>query len=136
MRLCELAWAFCLDAASVDVAARVRRREAVLLGVGFAFLALNAIVIGFHAFRWNVAGEAGVLLLPPVWALAAWVLHRSFERTLPERDPILLPSGMLLMGWGVLVVWRLIPEFGARQLVWFLAVTSVLYEIARMRSAT
>jgi cell division protein FtsW (lipid II flippase) len=40
------------------------------------------------------------------------------------------------MGWGMLAVWRLLPEFGARQLAWFLAAVGVLYEIIRLRRAT
>lgn len=44
------------------------------------------------------------------------------------RDPLLLPSAMVLMGWGVLTVGRLLPEFGARQLAWFLAAVVVIYE--------
>lgn len=77
--------------------------------------------------------QAGFLLLLPGWAVSAWLLHRSLDRWLPGRDPLLLPCGLLLMGWGVLAVWRLLPEFGARQLAWFLAVTGIIYEVARMR---
>jgi cell division protein FtsW len=76
----------------------------------------------------------GFLLLLPAWAVSAWLLHRSLDRWLPDRDPLLLPSGLLLMGWGVLAVWRLLPEFGARQLAWFLAVTGIIYEVGRTRA--
>jgi cell division protein FtsW (lipid II flippase) len=80
-------------------------------------------------------GIPGFLLLLPAWAVSAWLLHRALDRWLPDRDPLLLPAGMVLMGWGVLAVWRLLPEFGARQLAWFLAVTGIIYEIARTRAA-
>ena len=83
------------------------------------------------------SGTAGLdfLLLLPAWAVSAWLLHKSLGRSLPDRDPLLLPCGMLLMGWGVLAVWRLLPDFGARQLAWFLAVIGIIYEVGRMRAA-
>jgi cell division protein FtsW (lipid II flippase) len=81
----------------------------------------------------GASGLPGFLLVLPAWSVSAWLLHRSLDRWLPARDPLLLPCGLLLMGWGNLVIWRLLPEFGARQLAWFLAVTGIVYEVARMR---
>jgi cell division protein FtsW (lipid II flippase) len=58
--------------------------------------------------------------------LAAWVLlfylaDRLTRRTLPGRDPYLLPVAALLAGWGLLTIWRLYPGFGLRQTVWLAA---------------
>jgi cell division protein FtsW (lipid II flippase) len=108
----------------------------LLLLIGFGFLAASATSMtwaGFTRSEIALASPPGFLLLLPAWAVSAWLLHRSLDRWLPGRDPLLLPCGLLLMGWGVLVVWRLLPEFGARQLAWFLAVTGIIYEVGRMR---
>jgi cell division protein FtsW (lipid II flippase) len=58
------------------------------------------------------------LILLPVWAAGAWLLHRELDRVAPNRDPYLLPIAMLLTGWGILVIWRLNPAFGMRQTLW------------------
>jgi cell division protein FtsW (lipid II flippase) len=120
---------------STDAVGSAGRREAVLLLIGFGFLTLSAGSMAWAGFLHSPGATEmpGYLLLLPGWAVSAWLLNRSLNRWLPGRDPFLLPCGMLLMGWGVLAVWRLLPEFGARQLAWFLAVTGVIYEVGRMR---
>ena len=116
------------------------RRERLLLALGFVFLILSASAMSRAAVlsSWpsGLGGPLGFLLVLPAWAASAWVLHRALNRWLPGRDPLLLPCGMVLMGWGLLAVWRLLPEFGARQLAWFLAAVGILYEVFRMRRAT
>ena len=67
-----------------------------------------------------------------VWGAAAWTLHRLLNRFHPRRDPILLPVGLLLAGWGEFLILRLSTTFGLRQLVW-LAV-GVLLTAALLRS--
>jgi len=54
----------------------------------------------------------------PAWLLAAGLGHRVLRRRLPRHDPLLFPVAMLLAGWGVLLIWRLTPGFGLRQLAW------------------
>lgn len=53
-----------------------------------------------------------------LWAGLFTLIHRLSKRTLPDRDPFLLPVAALLSGWGLLTIWRLFPEFGARQTLW------------------
>jgi cell division protein FtsW (lipid II flippase) len=124
------------SAISAELSGSNSRRETVLLLIGFGFLAVSAASMAWAGLL-RAAPAAmetpGFLLLLPAWAVSAWLLHRSLDRWLPGRDPLLLPCGLLLMGWGVLAVWRLLPEFGARQLAWFLAVTGIIYEVGRMR---
>lgn len=53
-----------------------------------------------------------------VWAAGFALAQRRLQRCLPNRDPFLLPVVATLSGWGLMVVWRLLPGFGARQTVW------------------
>lgn len=99
------------------------RREARLLGIAFAFILLNALALllapAVRAGDWGAFGQpAWALLVPVVWGGCAWSLHRLLNRVHPARDPVLLPVGMLLAGWGELLILRLSPTFGLRQLLW------------------
>lgn len=113
------------------------RREARLLGIAFAFMLLNALALmlapAVRAGRWESFGRpAWALLVPVVWGAAAWTLHRLLNRWHPARDPVLLPVGLLLAGWGNFLILRLSTTFGLRQLLW-LAV-GVLVTSALLRS--
>ncbi len=59
------------------------------------------------------------------WAAGMALAHR-FTTRLPRRDPYLLPIAGLLTGWGLLTIWRLTPEFGGRQTIWFILGIAVL----------
>ncbi len=118
----------------IDDERRVDRREAVLLCLAFGFLL--ATVIGLNlapAARQGawVASRArlGMALVLPGWAVCASIIRWSLRRKVPWRDPYLLPVGMLLTGWGILLIWRLYPAFGARQLVWMAVGTLALVGI-------
>src|SRR4030042_5718983 len=112
------------------------RREARLLGLAFAFLALSAAglalspVVRSGAWPDAVTRWQGLLVLPG-WGALAWVLHRTLRARSPGRDPLLLPVGVLLAGWGALIVWRLAPDFGARQTGWLLVGGVGCIEIVR-----
>jgi cell division protein FtsW (lipid II flippase) len=60
-----------------------------------------------------------------IWLVAFNLAHQQTARRLPDRDPYLLPLAGMLSGWGLLTIWRLYPEFGARQTVW-LALAALL----------
>ncbi|MEW6567540.1 MAG: FtsW/RodA/SpoVE family cell cycle protein [Chloroflexota bacterium] len=103
----------------------VRRREAVLLRLAFLFLLLtSAALLLSRAVRFSqpqaLLSRLPVLAVPVLWAVGATIIHRVLNRVRPARDPLLLPTAMLLTGWGLLVIWRISPEFGARQTAWFL----------------
>lgn len=113
-----------------------QQREAWLLRLAFVFVLLAALAL--IVARWvrfaqteEVVARLPVLSVPLVWAAAAWLAHRVLNRVLPARDPCLLPTTMLLTGWGLLVVWRVSPAFGARQTAWFVISLAVLVEILR-----
>jgi cell division protein FtsW (lipid II flippase) len=54
------------------------------------------------------------------------LIHRQTSRSLPDRDPFLLPVAALLSGWGLLAIWRLDTYFGLRQAIW-VGVAGVLF---------
>ncbi len=60
------------------------------------------------------------------WAAVAALVHRQIVRQAPDADPYLVPTAMLLAGWGLLAIWRLDPAFGLRQTMW-LAVAAVVF---------
>jgi cell division protein FtsW (lipid II flippase) len=61
-----------------------------------------------------------------IWLVCFWLAHRQARRWLPGRDPYLLPAVGLLSGWGMLMVWRLLPTFGMRQALWLALSLGVL----------
>jgi cell division protein FtsW (lipid II flippase) len=94
---------------------QVRRLEGTLL-------ALSAAFVGISATSYSLA-SAGRIRLGHVWAPAVWVLllvcaHLVFSRMLPLRDPLVLPISGLMMGWGLVLVDRLAPNFMPRQALW------------------
>jgi len=108
----------------------IERKENTLLKLAGVFLVLFAIILSLSpavrertwgvTFRW----EHWVGLL--AWIAAFTLAHRELTRRLPEHDPYLLPIAGLLTGWGLLTIWRLAPDFGARQTIWMVATLGFL----------
>ena len=55
------------------------------------------------------------------WLAFVWLLEYWLNRRLERHDPYLLPLTGLLMGWGLLTIYRLWPAAGLRQSAWFIA---------------
>ena len=64
-------------------------------------------------YRWN--HWLGYL----VWLILVIITNRQTNRHLSDRDPYLLPVAVILSGWGLMTIWRLYPDFGLRQTIWF-----------------
>ncbi|MGB3701798.1 MAG: FtsW/RodA/SpoVE family cell cycle protein [Anaerolineales bacterium] len=54
-----------------------------------------------------------------VWLILIIITDWQTRRHLRDRDPYLLPVAALLSGWGLMTIWRLYPDFGLRQTMWF-----------------
>lgn len=60
-----------------------------------------------------------------LWLIVIIIIHHQTSKRLPNHDPLILPVASLLIGWGVLAIWRLFPFFGLRQTLWLLLSASV-----------
>lgn len=104
-----------------------RERLLLLLAGGFvvvggAQLAIaNPAMIGLRLW-----GTLGLSLI------AFAITHMVLNRLLPEHDPYLLPSVLLLSGWGLLLIARLAPKFLVRQGIWLFLSLSALVVIVRL----
>ena len=54
------------------------------------------------------------------WLFGTLFIQRNIARKLPNRDPWILPSVAALTGIGMLTIWRISPNLGLRQSVWYL----------------
>jgi cell division protein FtsW (lipid II flippase) len=103
--------------------------QARLLRLGFLFLLLYAIAyslapaVRMRSLETSIPWQHWIGL--GVWVLVASFLHRQTAKSLPDRDPFLLPIGALLSGWGLLTIYRLSTGLGLRQTAW-LAFTAAL----------
>ena len=54
------------------------------------------------------------------WLVGVLLTQRTMRAHLPNRDPWIFPLVAALSGWGILMIWRLSPLLGLKQLLWFL----------------
>lgn len=112
------------------------RREALLLLIAFAFLLLIAVALvispAARLRSWELASlRLQHLVVIPIWVFGVLLTRRKLQEYLPNRDPLLFPIASFLAGWGILLVWRLEPIFGARQTGWFLIATLAILLMLR-----
>jgi len=117
----------------------IQQRESRLLYLTFILLCLTATAITIapaaRASSWrDVSFPIQHFVVLPVWALGAYLIQRSLKENASHRDPFLLPIALLLSGWGLLLLWRVAPTFGARQTGWFLVASLGLLIILRAPS--
>jgi cell division protein FtsW (lipid II flippase)/cell division protein FtsI/penicillin-binding protein 2 len=121
---------------SPEPAFQTNRREVLLFCLAFCLLCLGALALWIapaaRLGRWAGAEMSWrPLMLLPVWLVCVWLVRQQARNRAPDRDPLLLPAAFLLAGWGVLLVWRLLPTFGQRQLGWLIVAVAVLVAILR-----
>lgn len=61
-----------------------------------------------------------------VWLTMVIIGDWQIRQKLRNRDPYLYPVAALLTGWGLMTIWRLFPDFGLRQTIWF-AIASIVF---------
>lgn len=94
-----------------------------LLLFAAVFLLLQTIIItlapAVRARSWDVEYRFTHWIAFGLWALFTARAHYDITRKIPDADPYLFPAAAFISGWGILTIWRLAPDFGARQAVWF-----------------
>jgi cell division protein FtsW (lipid II flippase) len=119
-----------------DYPSIIDRRELQFLSLAFIFLFASSLAValapGVQIGEWKLAPEAFQhFLILPVWVLGVFLIARTAREKLPNRDPMILPIGALLAGWGLIAIWRLTPTFGARQTGWFFLAALMLVVLFR-----
>ncbi len=79
---------------------------------------------GAGAAVWGVWGPTAV------WLIITLAAHLLLARFKPNHDPYLWPIVALLMGWGLVLLNRLAPNFVWRQTMWVGLTTAVLLATA------
>ena len=106
---------------------RIERR---LLVLAAAFLFFYSLALSLSpavwARSWQTTYRWEHWLGFAIWVGMFALAHTRARRLLPGRDPYLLPLGAILAGWGMLTIWRQLPEFGLRQAVWLLVGAGLL----------
>ncbi len=109
-------------AAKLSKKDRIDRLQARFLILAASMMLILSISItispAIRARSWNVDLRWGHWTGFLIWCLAIIVGDYFLRRYLPERDPFLFPLAAVLSGWGLLTIWRLLPEFGLRQSIW------------------
>lgn len=95
-----------------------------------AFLFFYSLALSLSPAAWARSWQASYRwdhwLGFAVWVAMITLAHTRARRLLPGRDPYLLPLGAILAGWGMLTIWRQLPEFGLRQAAWLLIASGLL----------
>ena len=68
-----------------------------------------------------------------VWVILVIFTDQQIRQKMHDLDPYLFPVAALLTGWGLLTIWRLFPEFGLRQTIWFGIATLVFLLGSRLQ---
>lgn len=55
-----------------------------------------------------------------LWLVGTLAIQRNISRKLPNRDPWIFPATAALSGLGILTIWRLSPDLGLKQALWYL----------------
>ncbi len=109
-----------------QLTANANRRESLLLRLGGAFLAINALILAI------ATDSLEPIAMLAVWGLAAYGGHRLLDRGIPQRDPFLFPLAMLLTGWGLLMIQRLAPDFAWKQAIWLYVGLAAMQVVGRL----
>lgn len=67
------------------------------------------------------------------WLIGVFMMRRTVHQRLPNRDLWILPITAMLTGLGLLTIWRLSPDLGLKQTLWFLVGSIIFVVAARAR---
>ena len=99
---------------------RIQRPLLMLAGIFLGVYALALTLSPAARMRsWEVNYRWDHWIGYLVWIILIIITDWQTRRHLRDRDQYLLPVAALLSGWGLMTIWRLYPEFGLRQTMWF-----------------
>jgi cell division protein FtsW (lipid II flippase)/cell division protein FtsI/penicillin-binding protein 2 len=110
-------------------------KERALLLLVAAFVVLGAATLTISRWQGTTANTRYAIrlsLATSACLVSFAAAHLFLNRTLPHRDPFLLPTAALLTGWGLLFIGRLATNFLLRQAAWLLVSTAVFLFIVRV----
>ncbi len=112
---------------------KILQKRLSLLVVLFVFLYCFALTLAPYTRlnSWNFIPAWQPWLGFITWLICAFLTERNAERSLPKRDLFLLPITFLLVGWGLMTIYRLSSGLGLRQTIWLVAGAIVLNLIIR-----
>ncbi|MBT3711745.1 MAG: hypothetical protein HOG15_00145, partial [Anaerolineae bacterium] len=101
------------------------------------FLGLYSLILSLspalRARSWDVDYRYAHWLGFFTWLFLNWLAEKHLDTKLPDRDPYLFPLASLFSGWGLLTIWRLLPNFGLRQSLWLALSVAVMLLALRWR---
>lgn len=86
----------------------------------FFYAAALAVASGTRLHSKTLLISAEYFVPFTIWLVGTLVVQRNIRRKLPNRDPWIFPATTGLTGLGMLTIWRLSPDLGLKQSVWFL----------------
>jgi cell division protein FtsW (lipid II flippase) len=94
-----------------------------LLNLAALFLGLYTVALtlapAVRARSWDVNFRWDYWIGFLIWLVLVNLANLQSARRLPIRDPYIFPIAVFLSGLGLLTIWRLLPDFGLRQSIWF-----------------
>ncbi|MGD2178673.1 MAG: FtsW/RodA/SpoVE family cell cycle protein, partial [Anaerolineae bacterium] len=103
-------------------------RERLLLVLAAAFVVLGAVTLHL---AYAPFGVRQLLVLVFSFVGSFITAHLTLCHRLPRRDPLLLPTGALLSGWGLMILGRVAPNFVPRQATWLMVATLAMLAVAQ-----
>lgn len=70
-----------------------------------------------------------------IWSIGACLIHHTTTRRFKNWDAVILPTAFLLVGWGLITVWRLSFVFGVRQSIWYMFSIALIYAFFNINGA-
>lgn len=103
------------------------------LATAFHFIACVILtlapVVRFHNWMAPLRWQQWIGFV--VWFAGFVLLNHQTIKRLPDRDPYLLPIVSLLTAWGLVTIYRLIPEYGFRQTAWLVVSLGIVFAVIR-----
>lgn len=112
---------------SLDKNFIIQRNLLMIAGLFIIFYALILSIspaVRLHAGWQESKWEHWISVL--VWIVLLILLIPQINKLFPKHDPFLIPIVFLLGGWGMLIIWRLSPNLGGKQTIWFSIASFVL----------